>query len=82
MTGSVVQAPCWPDGGTGWATFLLRPPTPCEPRRGVAVAFEEGVELHGTSFVVAHGRSSSDPVALRRYAAAVLAAAQLIEEGE
>lgn len=71
----------WPDGERGLCAFYLAPPTPVVPREGIAHAWKEGVELHGTAFVVLHGRSSSDPAALRRYAAAVLAAALLIERG-
>ena len=73
--------PSWPGGYRGRVVHALGPPTPVQPRAGIAFAWREGVELHGTSFAVLHGRSSGDPVALRRYAAAVLAAADLIEKG-
>jgi hypothetical protein len=72
-------APCWPNGATGSAAFLLGPPTPCAPRPGVALAWREGVEMHGTAFVVLHGRHCYDAQALRSYAAAVLAAAGVMK---
>lgn len=77
MTGSSLDR--WPNGVTGLAAFLLAPPTPVKPRPGVALAWEEGVEMHGTAFVVLHGRTCYSVEELRKYAAAVLAAAMVLE---
>lgn len=73
------QVACWPGGDRGPLAFALAPPMPCPPPTGAAFAYREGVEVHGTAFVVLHGRTCASAEQLRSYAAAALAAALIME---